>query len=191
MRETYCIFKSAVAAFLTGITISLPAVTSAEVGSERSETLLRDLAEAVDAAEARRLERELQLEWSKSGSAAMDLLLKRGRDALEAGHTDRALEHLGALTDHAPDFAEGWHTLAQVYYAENLFGQAIDALEHTLALNPDHFSALQGMGAILEQLGRDALAYRAYSEAQALRPFDENVTDALERLDIVANGVRL
>ncbi|WP_152449157.1 MULTISPECIES: tetratricopeptide repeat protein [unclassified Roseivivax] len=170
---------------------SIPAQGHAEATSDRAAELARDLAEAVDAAEAQRLERELQLEWSKSGSAAMDLLLKRGRDALEINETDRAIDHLLALTDHAPGFAQGWYSLAQAYYAQGQYGQAADALERTLALNPNHFGALQGMGALLEQLDRQALAYRAYAEAEALRPFDKDVTEALKRLDLAANGTRL
>ena len=191
MSRTLPKINSTVAAFLALVTFSLPQAAPAGAESARSAELLAELAQAVDAAEARRLEREIQLEWSKSGSASMDLLLKRGRDALEIKETDRATEHLLALTDHAPDFAEGWHALAQAFYAQEEFGQAADALERALALNPNHFGALRGMGAILEQLGREQLAYRAYAEAQALRPFDEDVTEALERLDIAANGIQL
>ena len=38
----------------------------------------------------------------------MDLLLERGRKAMSEGDTNTAIEHLTALTDHAPNFAEGW-----------------------------------------------------------------------------------
>jgi hypothetical protein len=48
------------------------------------------------------IEREIWNEWSKSGSPAMDLLLQRGRDAMEAGDMTAAIEHLTALVDHAP-----------------------------------------------------------------------------------------
>ena len=48
------------------------------------------------------VQQEIMLEWSRSGSPTMDLLLRRGRDALEAGNTELAIEHLTALTDHAP-----------------------------------------------------------------------------------------
>jgi hypothetical protein len=35
--------------------------------------------------EAPRVAREVETTWGRSGSAAMDLLLKRGRDAMEQG----------------------------------------------------------------------------------------------------------
>ena len=131
------------------------------------------------------------MEWSKSGSAAMDLLLKRGRDALEVNDTGAAIEHLTALTDHAPEFAEGWHTLALAYYQAEMIGPSMDALEHALALNPQHFGALRGVGSVHEQLGNDALAYDAYTQVLELRPFDEQVTEALERLSGRVQGTEI
>ena len=41
--------------------------------------------------EAGRIETEIWIEWSKSGSPAMDLLLQRGRDALALGDTKTAM----------------------------------------------------------------------------------------------------
>lgn len=121
----------------------------------------------------------------------MDLLLKRGQDALDVDDIDAALDHLTALTDHAPDFAEGWHTLALAYYRADQFGPAADALERTLALNPVHFGALRGLGAILEQVDKPHLAYDAYSRVLTLRPHDSEVIDALERLERQVNGQTL
>ncbi|SFD45043.1 tetratricopeptide repeat protein [Roseivivax sediminis] len=191
MRITYPKFKSTVAALAAIVMISLPVSVSAQVGSDRSAELLADLAEAEDRVAAGKLERELRLEWSKSGSPAMDLLLKRGRDALEVNDTGAALEHLRALTDHAPDFAEGWLALATAYYAEEMFGPAAHALERTLALNPDHFGALQGLGAIYDSLEKPQLAYDAYAAAARLRPHDEDLDAALTRLEREATGWKL
>ena len=67
---------------------------------------------AADAQAAERIEQEIWIEWSKSGSAAMDLLLERGRRAMSDGQLDLAVEHFTALVDHAPDFAEGWNARA-------------------------------------------------------------------------------
>ena len=181
-------FKSAVAAFLiSGPLIAQPIL--AQDGS--AQDLLDKLAQAEDARAADRLERQLRQEWSKSGSAAMDLLLKRGQDALDVDQIDVAMEHLTALTDHAPDFAEGWHALALTYYRAEMFGPAADALERTLALNPHHFGALRGLGAIFEQVDKPHLAYDAYSRVLSMRPHDSEVIDALERLERRVNGQTL
>ena len=51
-----------------------------------------------------RVENQIWTLWSLSGSAAMDLLLARGREAMNSGNMNVAIEHFTALTDHAPDF---------------------------------------------------------------------------------------
>lgn len=181
-------YKSAVAAFLLTLGMTLGPVQAQEDGVA---DLMDQLAQAEDAQAADRLERQVRQEWSKSGAASIDLLLKRGQDALDVDNVEAALEHLTALTDHAPDFAEGWHSLALAYYRAELFGPAADALERTLALNPDHFGALRGLGAIFEQVDKPALAYDAYSRVLTLRPHDSDVIDALERLERQVNGQTL
>jgi len=98
------------------------------------------------------LERQIVREWSKSGSATMDLLLKRGREALDDGKHGVALEHFTALTDHAPDFAEGWNARAQALVHMEMYGPAIEDIGKALALNPRHFGAMTGLTAIFNEL---------------------------------------
>jgi tetratricopeptide (TPR) repeat protein len=130
-------------------------------------------------------------EWSKSGSPAMDLLLKRGRDAMEAGDLDAAIEHLTALTDHAPDFAEGWNARATAYFLAGYFGPSISDIEHTLALNPHHFGALSGLGQIFEAMEKPDLALKAYEAALAVNPHMEGVQEAIDRLTRDKQGTDL
>jgi tetratricopeptide (TPR) repeat protein len=181
-------FKAILAGLCATVMISLPAAGTAQT---TEADLLRELRGADSATAAQRLENRLMTEWSKSGSAAMDLLLKRGRDALEVENWEAAREHFRALTDHAPDFAEGWHGLALVYYEQEMFGPAMAALEQVLALNPHHFGALRGVGAINEQVGNEALAYQAYERVLNLRPHDSDVEQALKRLERGVRGIAL
>lgn len=140
---------------------------------------------------APRIEREIWNEWSKSGSPAMDLLLQRGRDAMAAGRTDEAIEHLTALTDHAPDFAEGWNARATAYYNARQFGPSIADIAHTLTLNPRHFGALSGLGAIFQELGQKEKALEVYRAALAIHPHLVGVTEAVKRLEKEIAGTDL
>lgn len=121
----------------------------------------------------------------------MDLLLIRGRDAMERGDLGEAVEHLTALTDHAPDFAEGWHSRAMAFYRQERFGPAAADLERTLALNPDHIGAIRGLGALYENLDRPQMAWRAYKMAEAYYPYDKEIKEALKRLAARVVGVDL
>ncbi len=157
-----------------------------EADSTDENALLSALSQA-GPDEARHLDRQLQALWAKSGSVSADLLLERGRDALEAGNMPAAIEHLTALTDHAPGFAEGWHARASAFYASDLFGVALADLERSLALNAHNYNAIFGLGQIFEALDRPERAYEIYQRALSIHPHHEQVTTAVKRLK---SGVR-
>ena len=166
-------------------------------GDDRADTqnaevveLLQELAEP-EQARWQRLERRIIRLWSQSGSASADLLLQRGRDALRTGNTAAAIEHLTALVDHAPDFAEGYHTRATAFFMANQYGPAMIDIQETLRRNPDHFGALSGMGVILEELKLRDAALDAYRAAHAIHPHRPDIKRALERLERQMDGLSL
>ncbi|PWJ21107.1 tetratricopeptide repeat protein [Jannaschia seohaensis] len=176
-------FNGFVTALAIGYATSLPAQ---EVLSDDPDVLLNRLGTLTapeDRAEARRLSREIEERWSHSGSAAMDLLLQRGRDAIEAEDWSRAFAHLTALTDHAPDWAAAWNLRATAFYLTDRYGPAISDIEQTLILEPRHFGALAGLGIIMEQLGESEKALEAFRRAQQVFPAEDNVNAAVERLE--------
>jgi tetratricopeptide (TPR) repeat protein len=167
------------------------AVAAACIGgaaaAETAEDLLQQLADpSLDRWD--RVERQVITEWSKSGSPAMDLLLRRGRAALDAGNTEAAIEHLTALIDHAPDFAEGWNTRAVAYFRAGQYGPAMSDLARTLELNPVHFGAIAGVGAILEETGRPEQALEAFRRAREIHPHQPMIRRAVERLEARVTG---
>jgi len=143
---------------------------------------LLDQLRAAPAAEAKRLQREVQTAWSRSGSASIDLLLKRGREAMRDDEMAVAIDHFTALTDHAPQFAEGYHARAQAYFKADLYGPAIDDLESTLAINPLQFNAIFGLGAILQEFGNLPAAAELYRRVLEINPHHENAQKALDGL---------
>lgn len=164
-----------------------PAASAAEVDA----AVLLDQLRNAGPQDAARIATQIKRSWMRSGSASADLLLKRGRDALQAKKPKVALEHLTALTDHAPDFAEGWHMRASALYQEKLYGPALEDLARVLALNPDHFEAIQGLGAIFEQLGDPKRAYEVYEQVLAIHPHHADVLEAMERLETKVKGPAL
>jgi tetratricopeptide (TPR) repeat protein len=158
--------------------------------TERLDELFIELADSDDA-NWQKIEREIWTEWAKSGSASMDLLLERGRNAMEQGDLDAAIEHLTALTDHAPDFAEGWNARATAYFQRGLYGPSIEDIQRTLALNPRHFGAISGLGMILEQLGYPDDALKAYREVQSIHPNRPSLIETIERLEKKVGGTDL
>jgi len=183
MTKVANILKPIATAFVLAVMYSMPlSAQTAEL-----DQLFQDLSQADDQS-WQRIERDIWSEWSKSGSPAMDLLLSRGRQAMEQGDWESAVDHLTALIDHAPDFAEGWNARATAYFQGGLYGPSIDDIRHTLALNPRHFGALAGLGLILEQLGYPEDALTAYRQVLAIHPFRPNLKETIERLEQKVGG---
>ncbi len=130
-------------------------------------------------------------EFSRSGSAAMNLLLERGWQAIEAGDFRKAVEHLSALIDHAPDFAEGYNARATAFYLLGEHGLALSDTRQTLILNPRHFGALAGLGFLYEEFGDFEAAVAAYRAAEKLHPHSPMLIEALARLAPQVGGVAL
>jgi tetratricopeptide (TPR) repeat protein len=141
--------------------------------------------------EAGRIEREIWIEWSKSGSPAEDLLLQRGKDALDLGDFPAAIEHFTAIIDHDPDFAEAWNARATAYYMAGEFGPSVADIAQVLTRNPRHFGALSGLAMILEESGKPEKALEVYRAALAIHPHLQGATEAVERLSKEAEGQEL
>jgi tetratricopeptide (TPR) repeat protein len=183
MKSLIQLHNHIVAAFVLLFLLALPAVAQ----TAKLDDLFAQLLTATDE-ESQNIEQEIWIEWSKSGSPAMDLLLERGRNAMAEGVTEVAIDHFTALIDHAPDFAEGWNARATAYYQAGQFGPSVADIGHVLTLNPRHFGALAGLGAIFEELERPQQALEVYRAALAIHPHQAGVLEAVERLQAQVQG---
>ncbi|NEY89417.1 tetratricopeptide repeat protein [Tabrizicola oligotrophica] len=144
-----------------------------------------------DALEAARIEREIWIEWSKSGSPAMDLLLERGQQAMAEGDMATAIEHFTALIDHAPEFAEGWNARATAYYQIGQIGPSLADIGQTLRLNPRHFGALSGLAMIFQELNQPEKALEVWKAVEAIHPHAAGVSDAIKAIETDLEGREL
>lgn len=183
--------KPIVAALFAIVMFSLPAVGQGAGPAPSVLDGLYDSLATASPADAKGIEREIRLEWRKTGSPAMDLLLKRGREALERGEFAVAVEHLTALTDHAPDVAEGYHMRARAYFRTDQIGPALADLETALALDPRHYEAAHGLAVVLEELDRPQQAYAAYRLVLSIHPHYDPAAEAVTRLKAEVEGLKL
>lgn len=151
------------------------------------DTLMAELARP-DQERWMRIERQILREWSRSGSSVADYLFQRGQTALRGGQAEAAIDHFSAVIDHAPEFTEAWNARATAYFMANRLGQSMADIEQVLARNPQHFGALAGMGAILEQVGRLEEARAAYAASHEVHPHRQTVRAALDRLELALAG---
>jgi tetratricopeptide (TPR) repeat protein len=99
--------------------------------------------------------------WSRSGDKAIDELMARGVEEMQAGKLEAAIATFAEVVKRRPDFAEGWNKRATVYYLAGDYRRSIADCDEVLKRNPAHFGALSGLGQIYFQMERydDALAW--------------------------------
>ena len=167
---------------VTVIWIVFASTTSLFAQEVDVEALLLELADpATENWQA--VERKIRNEWSRSGSAAMDLLYQRGEKALEDQDYTKAMEHFTALTDHAPDFAEGWNARATVLFHQENYGPAMDDLSKALSLNPNHFGAMTGLAVILGSVGMKKESLEIWRMVFAIHPHRPETLEAIGHLE--------
>lgn len=120
--------------------------------------------------------------WATSGSDTVGLLMHRAAEASQAKKPDLALKFLDRVVALAPDYTEGWHRRAVIYYAQGEFQRAIGDLRRVLALDPNHFKALEGLGHMLRELGEKRGALQAFRRLQDIHPFVEGLDIQLREL---------
>ncbi|MBP9950757.1 MAG: tetratricopeptide repeat protein [Cypionkella sp.] len=177
-------FHNRIVAALVSLLLAVP---PAFADSARLDELFQRLQNTDDVG-AQQIEAEIWSEWSKSGSPAMDLLLERGRSAMQAGDFVGAIGQFTAVIDHAPDFAEAYNERATAYYQSGKLGPSIADLRMTLRLNPRHFGALTGLAIIFEDIDQPEKALEVYKAALVLQPHLPEVKSAVARIETALQG---
>lgn len=175
---------------VTALVLSGALALPAQAQTAELDALFERLAEA-DVTETAQIQGQIATAWSRSGSAAMDLLLRRGEDAMEAGDTALAIQHFSALIDHAPEFAAGYNGRATAFYLAGQVGPSLADIQTALSLNPRHFGAMSGLAVILEELERPEDALEVYDRILDIAPNAEGVADAKDRLSVKLDGLAL
>src|SRR5690242_15972950 len=84
------------------------AAASRQPGSEL-DALFSALGKAQSEEEAKPIEEKIAAAFLHSGSPTVDLLMTRAAAAAAAGNDNLARKLVSAVTNVAPDYAEGWH----------------------------------------------------------------------------------
>jgi tetratricopeptide (TPR) repeat protein len=131
-------------------------------------------------------EQGLWLLWSRSGDPAIDALMAKGADEMEADRLDDAVKTYSEVIRRKPDFAEGWNKRATAYYLAADYRRSLADCDEVLKRNPQHFGALSGAGQIHYALENYELALVWFGRALEVNPnmigVEMNIQRAKERL---------
>ncbi|RIY00920.1 hypothetical protein D3218_10985 [Aureimonas flava] len=153
-----------------------------ETPQARLDRLFAELKREPDAEKATAIANRIQAAWLESGSATVDLLLLRSTQAIARKDAAAAFDLVDQAIVLDPDFAEAYNRRATLHYTQNHYARSMADVEETLRREPRHFGALAGLGAMLEELGRDREALEAYGRALAVYPTMKAAQDAAARL---------
>lgn len=129
----------------------------------------------------------LWLLWSRSGDGAVDALMARGVEAMQAGSHAESIRLFSEVIRRRPQFAEGWNKRATAYYLAGEHRKSIADCEEVLKRNPGHFGALSGLGEIHLALGEPERALGWFRKALEANP---NLLGVEFRIKELERGLR-
>ena len=153
------------------------------------ESLLGDLAVAPDAETAKPIEQAILREFLATESPTIELLMSRVAVTIQEKKYNTALALLDNIIELDPSYAEGWNKRATVNYLLDDYVAALRDVERALALQPNHFGAVYGLGILMREFGARDLALDAFERALSINPFLENAQKAVENLEPEIKGV--
>jgi tetratricopeptide (TPR) repeat protein len=156
--------------------------------AELRDSLYALLATASDEKTAKRVAAEIQKLWLTTGSPTVTLLIQRANNAAKAKKNELALQFLDAAVDLAPDYAEAWNRRAFLHYQAGDVRRAVGDLRRALALDPNHFKALEGLGNIMRASGNDQGAFKAYERLIEVNPHADGAMKIYEQLRTKVQG---
>ena len=165
---------------------------AAEAAPKDKDAMLTELyahlAKAPDADQAAEISKTIEGLWLHSGSDTIGVLMRRGLKAVNEQRNDLALKMFDAVVELAPDYAEGWSRRAYVYYLQSDTEHAVGDLRRALAIDPNHYKALDGLARILRDSGQKKSALRAYQQLLRINPFADGAKEAESALSVEVEG---
>jgi tetratricopeptide (TPR) repeat protein len=146
------------------------------------EDLYALLATAVTAKEAKKIASQIERVWLTTGSDTVSVLMMRANRALKVKDKKLALKLLDSVVVLSPDSAEAWNRRAYVHYASKNYPAAVGDLRRALALDKNHFKALDGLASIFRQLGDDTKAFQVYKQLREIHPHWPGLEKAYQEL---------
>ncbi|MFV0298300.1 MAG: tetratricopeptide repeat protein [Hyphomicrobiaceae bacterium] len=155
--------------------------TAAEKAKRLSD-LYAQLATAESAEKAKVYSEQIERLWRISGSDTVTLLMSRAAVAVKRKRFDLARKLYDYAVELAPDYPEAYNQRAYFHFTQNEFRAAVGDLRRVLALDPNHYKALEGLAQIWKETGDKKAAYAVTKHLVEVNPFADGAERSLEEL---------
>ena len=172
-----------------GLPVAQP--RSAAERDQALANLYAHLATATDEAQAKTIAASIEALWATPGSDTISYLMQRAHGAARTSNHDLALQLYDSVVSLAPDYAEGWSQRAGAHYQKKDYERAMGDVRRTLALDPNHFRALDGLFHILHETGRKKEALKIGRQLLEINPFHDGAKQLVDELarEIEGRGI--
>lgn len=146
------------------------------------------LATAPDEQQAKRTSDVIEQLWLMPTSPTVTVLMERaGRAAAAKKHTV-ARKLLDSAVSLAPDYPEVFMRRAYLSHSQNDVRGALGDIRRALALDPNHFKALDAMGQMLKEVGQRKAALAAFRKLLEVHPYWPGAKAAFDELAREVDG---
>lgn len=169
-----------------------PGATAVPEGGAARALLLTELyahlATATDEDVAKQVANAIEHVWHAAGSDTVHLLLDRAMKAAAEKKLPLALSLFDRAVQLNPDNPDVFARRAAVFYAENDLDNAMGDLRRVLALDRNHYKALDGLAQILKDTGRKKAALEVFRQLYAAHPYYPGAKSAIDELQREVEG---
>jgi tetratricopeptide (TPR) repeat protein len=161
---------------------------TAEEKSKALADLYAQLAAADSEETAKKHASAIERLWRVSGSDTVTLLISRATKAIsDKRHTlaEKLLDRAVAL---APDYPEAFNQRAYMHFTQNNYHAAVGDLRRVLALDPNHYKAMEGLAQIWRETGNKKGAYEVMRQLLDVHPFAPGARKVYEELKREVEG---
>ena len=128
-------------------------------------------------------EKGLWLLWSRSGDEAIDALMAKGMEEMQAQQFKASIATFSEVIRRKPAFAEGWNRRATALFLAGELKRSLADCDEVMKRNPNHFGALAGYGQIYYQLEQYEKAIEYWTRALRVNPNLDGIEDAIRNAE--------
>ena len=151
--------------------------------SSKLDDLFDELFNVQDISQQNKIVSNIWAEWTKIDNPESQKIMDMVPYFFQSRNYDEAIEALSYLIEKEPNFSEAYNKRATFYFMMGDFENSMKDIETTLALEPRHFGALDGMSRILISHKKYDQAFKVYEEMMKLMPNDVTLHMKMDRLN--------
>ena len=151
--------------------------------SPKLEGLFEDLYNVDDIVLQNKIVGEIWKEWMEIDNPEIEKIMNSIPYFFQTQKYAEAIEALNYVIEINPNYSEGYNKRATFYFMMGDFEKSMKDIEATLALEPRHFGALDGMSRILITYKKYEQAFQVYEEMMSLMPNDVTLHMKMDRLN--------